>query len=177
MFDWIGFVTEAAVFTVPYTLEAETYVIPAPLPDKDPAATVPETVRLVSVPRLVMFGWALAVTAPEAAILPITFAALMFEIPEPFDATKRPLTTRPVRVPTLVMFGWAGFDTLKARFETTDAFAVWTFVIPVPSPYKNMAFITPVWVRPVTVRLLRVPRPVMFDCRAPVTTWAAGTVS
>ena len=28
-----------------------------------------------------------------------------------------------------------------------------------------------------TVRLLRVPSPVMFDCSAPVTMWAAGTVS
>lgn len=153
------------------------YVIPAPLPDKVPAETEPETVRLVSVPRLVMFGWAFAVTAAAAAILPITFAALMFEMPEPFDATRRPFTTRPVSVPTLVILGWAGLETLKARLATTDAFAVWTFVIPAPSPYKNMAFITPVWVRPVTIRLLKTPRPVMLDCRAPVTTWAAGTVS
>jgi hypothetical protein len=55
-----------------------------------------------------MFGCAFAVTAPAAAILPTTFAALMLEIPEPFDTTKRPFIERPVRVPTLVMFGWAG---------------------------------------------------------------------
>ena len=119
----------------------------------------------------------MAVTAPAAAILPITFAALMFDIPEPFDATKRPFIVRPVRVPTLVMLGWSGLETLSARLATTDVFAVWTFVKPPPSPYKNMAFITPVCVRPVTVRLLSVPRPVMLACRAPVTTWAAGTVS
>ena len=47
-------------------------------------------------------------TAPAAAILPITFAALMFEMPEPFDTIKRPFIVSPVRVPTLVMFGWAG---------------------------------------------------------------------
>ena len=107
MLDWIGAVTEKAVWIGPYTFEALMYVIPAPLPDTDPTATAPDTVRLVSVPRLVIFGWAFAVTDPAAAILPITFAALMFEIPEPFETTKRPLTTRPVRVPTLVMFGWA----------------------------------------------------------------------
>ena len=153
------------------------YVIPVPLPERNPAWTAPDTLRLVSVPRLVMFGWAFAVTAPAAAILPITFAALMFEIPEPFDATRRPFIVRPVMVPTLVMFGWSGLETLSASVAVIDAFAVWTFVMPPPSPYKNMAFITPVWVRPVTVRLLSVPRPVMFDCRAPVTMWAAGTVS
>ena len=71
-----------------------------------------------------IFGCAFEVTAPAAAMLPITLAAFMFAIPEPFDATRRPLTVRPVSVPRLVMFGWTGLDTLKARFATTDVFAV-----------------------------------------------------
>ena len=144
MFDWIGAVTERAVLTDPYTFAAVRYVIPAPLPDKEPAATDPDTVRLVSVPRLVIFGWALAVTEPAAAILPITFAALMFEIPEPFDATKRPFIVRPVSVPTLVIFGCAGLETLSASAAVIAVFAVCTFVRPPPSPLKKRAFITPV---------------------------------
>ena len=96
----------------------------APFPARKPADTAPDTLRFVSVPRLVMFGWAFAVTAPAAAIVPTTFDAFMFAIPEPFDATNRPLTVRPVSVPRLVIFGWAGLDTLSATFATTDAFAV-----------------------------------------------------
>ena len=48
---------------------------------------------------------------------------------------------------------------------------------PPPSPDKYVADKTPVCVRPVTFSVLKVPRLVMFDWEAPVTTCAAGTVS
>ena len=120
------------------------YVIPAPLPDKDPAATAPVTLRLVRVPRLVMFGWAEPETTVATGIVPITFAALILEIPEPFDAIKRPFIVRPVIVPTLVMLGWAGFVTLSATLRTPTVFANCIFEIPEPSPYNHMALRTPV---------------------------------
>ena len=68
-----------------------------------------ETARLLSVPTLVIFGWAGWLTTSaklDEATFPTRFDELMFESPEAFEAIKRPLIVkRDETVPTDVMLG------------------------------------------------------------------------
>jgi hypothetical protein len=76
---------------------------------------MPETLRLVSVPTLVMFGCEGPETERATFALiafPERAPGFKFEIPEPLPDMKArlemPETLRLVSVPTLVMFGWDG---------------------------------------------------------------------
>ena len=94
--------TLSAVLTVPEMFAGFKFVISEPSPD-----IVPDTVKLTRVPRLVIFDCVFPETTRATfalATFPVRFDALMFEIPNPFEAVKSPFTVRPVRVPTLVIF-------------------------------------------------------------------------
>ena len=64
MFGCAGWTTELAVATVPVIELGWMSVIPAPSPTNVPAPTVPVTVKFVSVPTDVIFGWEAFVTDP-----------------------------------------------------------------------------------------------------------------
>ena len=73
---------------------------------------IPETVKDVSVPTLVMFGWDACETTSATsafATFPVTLDPVMFASPEAFPVYKFefkiPDTVKDVSVPTLVIFG------------------------------------------------------------------------
>ena len=166
MFGWKAWETTSATFafaTFPTRFEELRFERPEAFPRYRLDVKIPETVRPVRVPTLVMFGWKAWETTSATfafATLPTRFEALRFEIPEPLDTTRRPETVRPVRVPTLVMFGWDAWETTSATF----AFA--TF----PTRFEELRFERPeAFPRyrldvkiPETVRPVRVPTLVMF---------------
>lgn len=95
-----------AFATLPMRFEEFKFEIPEPFE----ATSKPWTLRPVSVPTLVMFGWAAWVTTREPpGIGPTTFEPVIFESPEAFPtwrlAERIPATVSPVSVPTLVMLG------------------------------------------------------------------------
>jgi hypothetical protein len=88
MLGWDATVTDAAVLTVPLIFKGFKFVIPYPSP-----VICPETSRLTRVPRLVMLDCVFPETVRatvEFATFPVTFEPLIFEIPDPFEATRRP---------------------------------------------------------------------------------------
>ena len=135
--------------------------------------TAPVTDRDVSVPTDVMLGCA----ASMSGSWPTMFEAGMFVSPEP-DPEKVPevvvpVTARDVSVPTEVMFDCAGTVTTAASGTVPVTFAPESAERPAPLPIKTpVADVT----FPVTVRVVSVPREVMFDCAGTVTTAASGTV-
>jgi hypothetical protein len=119
MLGWKGWETTRATLefaTFPTRFDELRFEIAEPFD----AISNPETVRPVSVPKLVMLGWKGWETTRatlEFATFPTRFDELMFEIAEPFDAISNPETVRPVSVPTLVMLGWKGWETTRATLE------------------------------------------------------------
>ena len=164
MLGWDETVTDAAVLTVPLIFWGFRFVMLYPSPE-----ICPETSRLTRVPKLVMLDWVFPETVRatvEFATFPVTFEPLMFEIPEPFEATKRPCTFRPVRVPTLVMLGWEAPVTLKAKLALATLptkFDEFRFEIPEPLEATK---------RPWMFRPVSVPTLVMLGWEAPETTRA-----
>ena len=108
------------------------------------------------------------------ATFPVRFDALMFEIPNPFEAVKSPFTVRPVRVPTLVIFVWAAPETTRATFELAT-FPVRFDALIFERPYA-FPVCAPAESVPLTVRLVRVPTLVIFGCAAFVTVPAVAMV-
>jgi hypothetical protein len=103
----------------------------------------------------------------EFATFPVTFEPLIFEIPDPFEATKRPWTFRAVSVPTLVIFNCEAPVTSKARLaDATLPTRFDEFRFEIPDPLD--AIKTP----PFTLRLVRVPTLVILGWEAPETTRA-----
>jgi hypothetical protein len=167
MFGWADAITDWAVGTVE-TFDPFMFEIADPFE----ATSKPETVRPVRVPTDVTFGCEGLVTTPAtlaAATLPTRFDELMFEIPDPFEATSKPETVRPVRVPTDVMLGWAEAITLWA-VGTVETFDPFMFEIPDPFPLKKELTTEFRFEIPETLRLVRVPTDVMLSCEGEVTT-------
>ena len=103
-------------------------IFPITLPIKNGATILPELLKLVNTPTLVIFGWLLVVTVPALfdvfaefayvalATLPTTFAPGKFVKPLPlptnlpvatiFAEVIFPLTANVVNVPKLVILGW-----------------------------------------------------------------------
>jgi hypothetical protein len=92
IFGWAAFKTESAKGTSPITFEALILERAYPFPLNAPATSTPDTERLVSVPTLVIFTWAGFVTTSAVAMVPVTFAARTFAIPDPSDVPRRPFT-------------------------------------------------------------------------------------
>ena len=90
--------------------------------------------------------------------VPVKFDELMFEIPDPFEATSNPCMFRPVKVPTEVMFGWAAWTTELAVATVPMMAFEWIPKRPWPSPE-----IVPAMRDPMTLKVVRVPREVMLD--------------
>ena len=116
MFGWKAWETTSATFafaTFPTRFEELRFERPEAFPRYRLDVKIPETVRPVRVPTLVMFGWDAWETTSATfafATLPTRFEELRFERPEAFPRyrldVKIPETVRPVRVPTLVILGW-----------------------------------------------------------------------
>ena len=92
----------------------------------------------------------------EFATFPVTFEPLMFEIPDPLEATKRPWMFRPVRVPTLVILGWEAWETTRAIFAcATLPTRFDEFRFEIPEPLDTVS-------KPLTVSPVRVPTEVIL---------------
>ena len=71
----------------------DAFDVNAPMTLKFVVFAVPDTLRLVRIPTLVMFGWAGWETTRatvELATFPKTLAPFKFEIAEPFEAVRSP---------------------------------------------------------------------------------------
>lgn len=126
------------------------------------------TVRLVSVPTEVMFGWEAFVTDPAVfakLTVPVRLATCTFvrAFPPPIKkgALTFPVAYRPVRVPTEVILGWDAFVTLWA-VPTVLTLAPFIFEIPEPLPLIKELVIEFKFEIPETFREVRVPTEVML---------------
>jgi hypothetical protein len=177
MLGCAAFVTLWAVPTVLTTLAPFMFEIPEPFPVIKFELKIPETVRLVRVPTVVMLGWEGFVTLEAilaTATFPIRFEEFRFEIPEPFPMIRLvtiefrfeiPETFRLVRVPTDVMFSWEGFVTLEATLAAATfptRFEALTFVNPEPFPLMKFVIIEFRFEIPETFRLVKIPTDVML---------------
>ena len=138
MFGWEGWDTTRATFaeaTFPMRFEEFRFEIADPFE----AMSKPWTLRPVSVPTDVMFGWEAVITLRDVGTVE-TFEPFTFEIPEPLEAMSNPETVSPVSVPTDVILGWDAWDTTRA----TLAFATFPtrfeeFMFEIPDPFETMS--------------------------------------
>jgi len=145
------------------------------------AFKIPETVRFVNVPTLVMFGWDAKVTLRAVGAGPEREFGFKLRSPDPSPENvppmTEPVTVKFTSVPRPVMFDCVGFVTEPATYAdpTVPVMLVpGTFVSPLPEPEK-----VPALAVPETLKDERVPTLVMFGCAGFVTeaaTYADPTV-